>query len=894
MKKLVKIFLCFVITLCSIFMVAYSNSNQEYVNASEEYTAIVDNDGNKVTYRNTNEAIMRLSEYNYPTQNLRAAWVSHFISSMPKYTTEAKFKQDYKNVLDNMESYGLNCIIFHVRTHNNALYKSELNPVATWFASVDFDTFDPLEWAIEETHKRGMEFHAWLNPYRISDSYCAEDYPEGNPANDSANILSTSSGKILNPGIQSNRDFIVDSCMEVVENYDVDAIHFDDYFYIDGVEDNKSGDWKRQQVDLFIEQLSNELREYSVKNDKIVQLGISPSGIYRNGSKTTSPTYDKNGNLSSPLGSNTSGFSHYDDYLYSDTLKWINEEWIDYIMPQTYWAIEHTAASYGELSKWWSWAVKNKKVNLYLGIGYYMAESTSGSGSYWQKNKNEIRDQILNAEMYDEIGGISFYSYNYLNSSNSTIKTGMTLLKNDYFSKKIPCDIKQYYAPLYDTVPVKNVKVINDVLIYDEAENVRGYIVYKVKKNTALNQNDINQVYYYGTDLSVQLDDTANYTYYISTVNLANEISEPFNTEAATATAQNVIEKINALPALIKLEHEGLLTSIKTVYDVLPAEEAAKVTNAQKLLDGFALLEAKKSSIDVAVSYKDLTLYTNTTQKAMNLLIRDIKVQIDNQTNIEDVKSVLKDFKAEMDKFLPRELELKNAIDAGKKILDDYYNALNFDYYYKEDLDELELIYEEAYETISNALSETEITKKVNNAIAAMSEIKDFKVEYEKVIAEIDANLQYIIDDKVESNPWYAKRGLDVKKAELIDEIRKETKQRVLVNPTFYSSIAENDLNDYIDSLSKIYGKIKAVTVTIKAHDNTVKGAQALIDEYVEKVELANSIEEVDELKAEFKDKYNALKKPQPTTSSCSMAFVNVLNMFSILGVAILAFRRRK
>jgi uncharacterized lipoprotein YddW (UPF0748 family) len=415
-------------------MLVNSSSNQKLLGASNEYTAIVDNNGNKVTYRNTNEAIMRLSEYNYPTQNLRAAWVSHFISSMPKYTTEAKFKQDYKNVLDNMESYGLNCVIFHVRTHNNALYKSELNPVATWFAAVDFDTFDPLEWAIEETHKRGMEFHAWLNPYRISDSFCAEDYPEGNPANDSANILSTSSGKILNPGIQSNRDFIVDSCMEVVENYDVDAIHFDDYFYISGVETNKSGDWKRQQVDLFIEDLSNQLREYNKENNKAVQLGISPSGIYRNGGVTSSPKYDANGNLTSPLASNTSGFAHYDNYLYSDTLKWINEEWIDYIMPQTYWSLEQTVASFGELSKWWSWAVKYKKVNLYLGMGIYMPADNSN----WRKNKYEVRDQILNAEMYDEVGGFSFYSYNYLASSNVYTKTGMDILKNDYLLEYYP------------------------------------------------------------------------------------------------------------------------------------------------------------------------------------------------------------------------------------------------------------------------------------------------------------------------------------------------------------------------------------------------------------------------------------------------------------------------
>ena len=307
-----------------------------------------------------------------------------------------------------MEEYGLNCIIFHVRTHNNALYKSELNPVASWFANVNFDEFDPLAWAIEETHKRGIEFHAWLNPYRISTNggktqYVSGSIPANNPVNDSSKLLQSGNSIILNPGIQSNRDFIVDSCMEVVENYDVDAIHFDDYFYISGVETDKSDDWKRQQVDLFIEQLSNELRAYNEEHNKAIQLGISPSGIYRNGGYSTTPTYDSNGNLTSPLYSNTSGFAHYGNYLYSDTLKWINEEWIDYIMPQTYWSLEQTVAQFGSLSRWWSWAVANKDVNLYLGMGIYMP----GDNSNWRKNKYEVRDQILNAEMYDEVGGLS-------------------------------------------------------------------------------------------------------------------------------------------------------------------------------------------------------------------------------------------------------------------------------------------------------------------------------------------------------------------------------------------------------------------------------------------------------------------------------------------------------
>ena len=528
MKNLFKILICLVLLFVTVLTIVNTNKTKT-IEADSELVAITTDDGSTIKYRNTSTNIMRLSEYNYPTQNLRACWVSNFIGSLPNYTTETKWKSDFSHVLDVMESYGLNCIIFHVRTHNNALYKSELNPVASFFKNVDFDTFDPLEWAIEETHKRGIEFHAWLNPYRISTNgttnhYVSGSIPAVNPVNDSSNLLQSGNSIILNPGIQSNRDFIVDSCMEVVENYDVDAIHFDDYFYISGVETNKTDNWKRQQVDLFIEDLSNELRAYNEKHNKAIQLGISPSGIYQNGGYSTTPKYDSNGNLTSPLYSNTSGFAHYGNYLYSDTLKWINEEWIDYIMPQTYWALNQSAASFGELSKWWSWAVAKKDVNLYLGIGYYMAADNI---TYWNANTNEIRDQILNAEMYDQVGGVSFYSYNFIQDTNTVIQTGMNLLKSDYFKTKIPCDVKKYYAPLYDTVEVKNVNIENDTITYDACENVRGYVVYKVAKDSAVNQEDINQVYYYGTDLSVKLDDTTNYTYYVSSVNLANEISEP-------------------------------------------------------------------------------------------------------------------------------------------------------------------------------------------------------------------------------------------------------------------------------------------------------------------------------------------------------------------------------
>ncbi len=892
MKKLIKLFVCVSLVVANIFAITNSKVNETIsLDAASDLVAIKDDSGNTVTYRNTSEPIMRLKEYNYPTQNLRACWVSNFIGSLPSYSNAEKWKTDYTYVLDVMESYGLNCIIFHVRTHNNALYKSELNPVASWFKSVNFDEFDPLEWAIEETHKRGIEFHAWLNPYRISTNggqtqYVSGDIPEGNPVLDSSKLLQSGNSIILNPGIQSNRDFIVDSCMEVVENYDVDAIHFDDYFYISGVETSKSADWKRQQVDLFIEDLSNQLRAYNKENNKAVQLGISPSGIYRNGGVTSSPTYDANGNLSSPLASNTSGFAHYGDYLYSDTLKWINEEWIDYIMPQTYWSLEQTVASFGELSRWWSWTVRYKKVNLYLGMGIYMPADNSN----WRKNKYEVRDQILNAEMYDEVGGFSFYSYNYLTSSNVYTKTGMDIVKNDYFSKKIPADVKKYYAPLYDTIPVENIKVINDVLSYDRCENARGYVVYKVAKGETLNQQDIDQVYYYGNDLSVELDDTLNYSYYVSSVNLANEISEPINTEAAAATAENVIEKINSLPEVIKFDHEELVQSVRGFYYALSETERAKVTNVSKLQAALELLEAKHAAYDLTSNYKNLNEYTSTTQSSMKLLINSTKVSINEQPNINDLNNLMEEFKKKMDEFKVLADELSSPIQAAKQMLNDYYEGLDLDFYLSQDQKDLKGILDIALEALATTKSTTEIDLIVENAKVEMNQIPSFKAEYEQILKDISDTIDALIQDNIDKNEWFAKRNLTAKKNEIIEEIKAEQKFKVYMNDNTYISDAKKDFTNYINELNSLYTKIKAVITTFNSYDDTKEGAKELIEEYIEKVELAESKEHVDELKAEFKEAYNNLGKK---TSKCSAGVISFINLLAVASIAVLFMRRK-
>ena len=591
----------FILLLTFMFVLPFIRINKEVVNASSNLQVMKNSSGNDMTYRNSSEKVYGLKEYDYPTAEYRAVWVSTFVSDIPKYTTEAKFKSDATYLLDDIVSMGMNAIVFHVRTHNNALYNSDLNPIATWWVDVDFDKFDPLTWFIDECHKRGLEFHAWMNPYRITDGYVGEPYPEGHPCLDSTQVLTSGTGaKILDPGSTRVQDFIVDTCMEFLDRYDADAIHFDDYFYIDGVASDLSANEKRANVDAFIKKLSDKMKAMNEEEGRAVQLGISPSGIYQNGKYTASPTYDSNGNLTSPIASNTSGFAHYGNYLYSDTKKWIDNEWIDYITPQSYWGMEHSGANFYELSRWWSWCVRYKKVNLYLGVGIYMADGTGSSATYWKKNQNEVQNQILNSGMYDEVKGLCYYKYSYLSSDNSIIKKGVDLIKNDYYKKRIPGAVIQRYENSLPSVKVSNITLNGNILSWDKIDNVFGYMVYQVPKGEILDINNIDYVYEYTQNTSVTNVDTLKYDYYVSSVNRANVKSEPVSFGAVELSdAEYVVALINNLPSTVTLDDVASVNAIRAKYDSLKDTDKALVTNysvlvaSEERISKLVLLKAK-------------------------------------------------------------------------------------------------------------------------------------------------------------------------------------------------------------------------------------------------------------------------------------------------------------
>lgn len=554
------------------------------------------------------------STYVHKTREYRACWVSVYTGDIPSYQNEAQYKQAFNTILDNMESWGMNAIVYHIRIHNDALYNSDTCPIRSAWSKVDFDVFDPLEWSIEAAHARGIEFHAWLNPYRVKSSgvssteelqTIASRFPSSNPASDINNLLYTSDGVILDPGLPNVRQFITDTCMDVVTKYDVDAINFDDYFYISGCDDSATrakynttnlslGDFRRKQVDLLIEQIHNALAVYNEANDKAVQLGIAPSSVYRNGSygDSMTPTYDANGTMTSPLYSNTSGFAHYDNYLYCDTKKWVDNEWIDYITPQTYHAISHSASSFAKLDKWWNWVVEYKKVNLYMGVGLYMQveadTATSGSYYYW-KDPKEMENQILDINKYANIGGLCIYKYGSILSSKELIASARDALTS-YWDKKVPCPILPQHTNLPEPM-VTGITLSDNILSWDSCSNVRGYVVWQVPTGHSVDVENYDQLYRYTTSTSVTI--VPGYDYYISSVNLANEFSLP---ESAITEAdwEKVIASINQITLPVTLDEETKISSALAKYNSLTPENQTLVSNYYLLQEALAQLNILK------------------------------------------------------------------------------------------------------------------------------------------------------------------------------------------------------------------------------------------------------------------------------------------------------------
>ena len=333
-------------------------------------------------------------------------------------------KEEMIGILDSLQTIGINAIIFQIRPTSDALYFSQHEPVSHWLTGTqgkwgkkdketgewqEQEIWDPLEWTIEQAHERNMEVHVWLNPYRVNlartdTSTLALDHVWRKHRDW---FWEYNNQWYFDPGLDVTREWICTIVQDIVDRYDIQAIHMDDYFYPypSGklqIPDSKTfekyprgfsdiREWRRNNVNLAIQDISQTIHECNHE----VEFGISPFGVWRNAK------------MDSTGSATQAGIANYDD-LYADIRLWIQEGWIDYVMPQLYWEIGKKSADYEILAHWWANEVRDTKCKLYIGMATYRLENASPK-TPWGKG-NEIGRQMRLNRTIPEISGECFYS----------------------------------------------------------------------------------------------------------------------------------------------------------------------------------------------------------------------------------------------------------------------------------------------------------------------------------------------------------------------------------------------------------------------------------------------------------------------------------------------------
>lgn len=391
---------------------------------------------------------VKLDPYVQETEEFRAAWVASVFNldiKQQKGTSENainEWKAQYLAILDTLQSYNMNAVVFQIRPANDAFYPSKYNPWSEFLVGYGVDPgWDPLKWMIEVTHERGIQYHAWLNPYRVTASTYTVTYSTTDPStkikklidyNESEinadkdrifanktiegvsnpifatgsqlhhNVLLGAEGKyVLNPAADETIEHLKLTIEEIVDNYDIDGIHFDDYFYPDdssygGTKAELKGktfsvepyvemkdyneylsnggdktiyDWRRENVNELIKSLSDLIREKNESKEVKCAFGISPAARW-------APSIESCG-VGNPRGVKGGMDGSCNDYysysdLYADTYKWAKEEWIDYILPQNYTNLD---GNYIKISRWWSTALGSSNTKLYIGTPSYQIDT---------------------------------------------------------------------------------------------------------------------------------------------------------------------------------------------------------------------------------------------------------------------------------------------------------------------------------------------------------------------------------------------------------------------------------------------------------------------------------------------------------------------------------------
>ncbi|MFI6147960.1 glycoside hydrolase family 10 protein [Streptomyces sp. NPDC051109] len=319
-------------------------------------------------------------------------------------------REELVRLFDAAVARRLNAVVLQVRPAADAMWPGAREPWSQWLTGVQGEDpgWDPLGTAVAEAHARGLELHAWFNPYRVANHTDPDRLAEDHPARRNPDWTVPYNNKLYyNPGLPEVRAFVQEAMLDAVSRYEVDGVHWDDYFYpypVEGEEfddgdayarhgggfDSRA-DWRRGNTDALVREMSERVRTVR----PAARFGISPFAVWRNSERD-------------PLGSPTqAGVETYDD-LYADTRKWVREGWIDYIVPQVYWPIGHPTADYAKLVPWWAETVAGTGVALYVGEALYRCDADSATAAW--RDPKELSKHLTFARDYPEVRGHVYFS----------------------------------------------------------------------------------------------------------------------------------------------------------------------------------------------------------------------------------------------------------------------------------------------------------------------------------------------------------------------------------------------------------------------------------------------------------------------------------------------------
>lgn len=377
-----------------------------------------------------------------PKREFRGIWIANVGNvdwPSQKGLSAEEQQQELIDLLDLIKRQGLNAVFFQIRNACDAVYESNLEPWSEWLTGQQGKSpgYDPLAFAIQECRKRNLEIHAWMNPYRaVTDIRSASLAPTHVARTRPDVLLAYGPLRLLDPGRPEVRSFVTRVVMDVVRRYDIDGIHFDDYFYPYPqkgltLNDNATftnhnrgmtnrADWRRDNVNLLIEAVSDSI--HRVK--PWVKFGVSPFGIWKNRVSSSSE------------GSDSRGFEAFSGN-FADSRKWVDEGWVDYIAPQVYWSMGNGRANYSTIVPWWSENVSEQ--HLYIGHGVYKVNSDAN----WRKPL-EVPNQIQYNRTFPNVQGSILFSAKTLRNNPNRVSDA--LLENVYQT-----------TALIPTMPWKNV-----------------------------------------------------------------------------------------------------------------------------------------------------------------------------------------------------------------------------------------------------------------------------------------------------------------------------------------------------------------------------------------------------------------------------------------------------